>query len=405
MGRTVSAGAASASQRITESRKSNRDERLHTMAGETRDHVRERLTALKERARGRALASPGGGQAARATAIAAGASTSAGSHRLESIRATRARADAVGGGQGTVSSERVAAVAARRTTMAGGTGHDRGALDDTRMLRRAGGEATGSVLASRGLAGSRTGSGALSSRAASVLASRSGSAAAGRFGSSGGSARGGGGTTTTQTVTKTETTTRSTTITAPAAAVAAAAVSTETGTATQSTSRTRPIVLAAAAVVVLAGIAVFFAVRSGSSSRPGSAAGTTPGGSVAVAPGTAGSTAPAGTQGGPGTAPAGSVAGSSQPGTATAPGAASATSGQPGTVATAGTSGVAGTTGAPGSSKILHTVQEGQSLWRISRRYYSEGHDWPTIYKENQDQIHDPGLIYPKQQFRIPAKP
>ncbi|MBI4084267.1 MAG: LysM peptidoglycan-binding domain-containing protein [Candidatus Lambdaproteobacteria bacterium] len=52
----------------------------------------------------------------------------------------------------------------------------------------------------------------------------------------------------------------------------------------------------------------------------------------------------------------------------------------------------------------IHTVQEGQSLWRISRRYLSDPHRWPAIFRANQDQIGDPNLIYPRQQFRIPAK-
>ncbi len=52
--------------------------------------------------------------------------------------------------------------------------------------------------------------------------------------------------------------------------------------------------------------------------------------------------------------------------------------------------------------RTIHTVRSGQSLWRISRRHYRRGVLWPEIFKVNQDQIDDPDLIFPKQQFRIP---
>ena len=47
-------------------------------------------------------------------------------------------------------------------------------------------------------------------------------------------------------------------------------------------------------------------------------------------------------------------------------------------------------------------VRSGQSLWRISRRHYRRGVLWPEIFKVNQDQIDDPDLIFPKQEFKIP---
>ena len=412
-----SSAAASATQRITEGRRGNRDERLHTMETETRDHVKERLAALKERARGRALTAAGGGQSARAASIAAGASTSAGAHRLETLRATRERADTVGVQARAVSGERMAAVAGRRTTMAGGAMHDRGTLDDNRTLRRPGGDsATGAVLASRGLAGNRTGGG-LSSRAASVLASRSSGAASrtggpGSYVGRGGGAGGGSATATATRTTTTSTTTTTTVATAPAAAVAAAAVSAETGTLTgQARGGRRGMMIAAAAVLVLLAVVLYFALNSRKTSAPGSAgqpgvAGTAPGQpgtqstGTAAGPGTAAGTGPTtgtGTSTGAVTSPAAAgTAGSSAQSSGSAVGNTTATSGQVGT---------AGSTGSLGSAKTLHTVQAGQSLWRISRRYYSIGHDWPVIYKENQDQIKEPSLIYPKQQLRIPAKP
>ena len=47
-------------------------------------------------------------------------------------------------------------------------------------------------------------------------------------------------------------------------------------------------------------------------------------------------------------------------------------------------------------------VQPGNSLWRISRRFYGEGIMYTLIFKANQNQIDDPDLIYPGQIFEIP---
>jgi hypothetical protein len=48
-------------------------------------------------------------------------------------------------------------------------------------------------------------------------------------------------------------------------------------------------------------------------------------------------------------------------------------------------------------------VQPGNSLWRISRRFYGEGVRYTVIYQANTDQIRDPNLIYPGQVFDIPS--
>ena len=47
-------------------------------------------------------------------------------------------------------------------------------------------------------------------------------------------------------------------------------------------------------------------------------------------------------------------------------------------------------------------VQPGNSLWRISRRFYGRGIMYTTIFKANRSQINDPDLIYPGQIFEIP---
>ena len=49
-------------------------------------------------------------------------------------------------------------------------------------------------------------------------------------------------------------------------------------------------------------------------------------------------------------------------------------------------------------------VWRGESLWRIASypEIYGKGSEWPRIYRANQDQIKDPDLIYPNQEFEIP---
>jgi len=47
-------------------------------------------------------------------------------------------------------------------------------------------------------------------------------------------------------------------------------------------------------------------------------------------------------------------------------------------------------------------VQPGNSLWRISRRFYGKGILYTIIFKANNDQILNPHLIYPGQIFKVP---
>ncbi|MBQ4506240.1 MAG: 5'-nucleotidase C-terminal domain-containing protein [Firmicutes bacterium] len=61
---------------------------------------------------------------------------------------------------------------------------------------------------------------------------------------------------------------------------------------------------------------------------------------------------------------------------------------------------------APDASTALpaeYTVVKGDSLWKISDRFYGEGRRWRRIYDANRSVIKDPDLIYPDQIFSIPA--
>jgi nucleoid-associated protein YgaU len=47
------------------------------------------------------------------------------------------------------------------------------------------------------------------------------------------------------------------------------------------------------------------------------------------------------------------------------------------------------------------TVNPGDSLWRIARKYYGRGASYNQIYRFNRDQINDPDRIYPNQRFLL----
>jgi nucleoid-associated protein YgaU len=49
-----------------------------------------------------------------------------------------------------------------------------------------------------------------------------------------------------------------------------------------------------------------------------------------------------------------------------------------------------------------HVVQKGESLWKISGRYYGDGSLYKKIFEANQDILSDPNLIKVGQKLRIP---
>jgi len=50
-----------------------------------------------------------------------------------------------------------------------------------------------------------------------------------------------------------------------------------------------------------------------------------------------------------------------------------------------------------------YTIQKGDTLWGISRKYYNTGCHFMEIYLANQDILSSPKLIHPGIQIRIPA--
>ncbi len=51
-----------------------------------------------------------------------------------------------------------------------------------------------------------------------------------------------------------------------------------------------------------------------------------------------------------------------------------------------------------------HTVERGETLWDLARRYFGNPFDWRTIWEANQSKIEDPHWIYPGQVFEIPGQ-
>ena len=48
-----------------------------------------------------------------------------------------------------------------------------------------------------------------------------------------------------------------------------------------------------------------------------------------------------------------------------------------------------------------YTVQKGDTLWDLSRRFSTTPWVWPELWEENSDTISNPHLIYPGQKIRL----
>ncbi len=55
------------------------------------------------------------------------------------------------------------------------------------------------------------------------------------------------------------------------------------------------------------------------------------------------------------------------------------------------------------ASATTYTVEAGDSLWKISEKFYGDGSQWRRIYEANKAEIKDPDVIHPGQTFTIPA--
>ncbi len=51
-----------------------------------------------------------------------------------------------------------------------------------------------------------------------------------------------------------------------------------------------------------------------------------------------------------------------------------------------------------------YTIQKGDTLSAIAKRYYGNANDYPRIFEANREVIKDADLIYPGQKIRIPTE-
>lgn len=53
--------------------------------------------------------------------------------------------------------------------------------------------------------------------------------------------------------------------------------------------------------------------------------------------------------------------------------------------------------------ETTYTVQKGDCLWNIAKKFYGNGSNWTAIYEANKDKIQKPNLIYAGQVLTIPS--
>lgn len=56
-----------------------------------------------------------------------------------------------------------------------------------------------------------------------------------------------------------------------------------------------------------------------------------------------------------------------------------------------------------GAGEQSYTVEKGDNLSMISKRFYGKSKYWKQIFEANKDTIENPDLIYPGQTIRLPA--
>ena len=56
----------------------------------------------------------------------------------------------------------------------------------------------------------------------------------------------------------------------------------------------------------------------------------------------------------------------------------------------------------PAPEAVFHTVDNGDTLWAVSKKAYGDGSKHMKIFEANKPMLSDPDKIYPGQVLRIP---
>jgi nucleoid-associated protein YgaU len=62
----------------------------------------------------------------------------------------------------------------------------------------------------------------------------------------------------------------------------------------------------------------------------------------------------------------------------------------------------AGSSTAPAAAARTYVVQGGDSLSKISKKFYGDANSWKRIFEANKDVVKNPDLIQPGWKLRIP---
>jgi nucleoid-associated protein YgaU len=57
----------------------------------------------------------------------------------------------------------------------------------------------------------------------------------------------------------------------------------------------------------------------------------------------------------------------------------------------------------PAREPVFHTVEKGDTLWKIAEKHLGNGSRYPEIFEANKPMLKDPDKIYPGQMLRIPG--
>jgi nucleoid-associated protein YgaU len=64
---------------------------------------------------------------------------------------------------------------------------------------------------------------------------------------------------------------------------------------------------------------------------------------------------------------------------------------------------IGGSGGGGGTGEQTYTIEKGDTLSAIAKRFYGKSKYWHQVYEANRDTIEDPDRIFPGQTIKLPA--